>query len=63
MHGLVDSQGALFSDFSVEEQLAADDPLRRVKVQADAVPDAMSAQFDALYATVGPALQCAAAAL
>lgn len=63
MRGQVDSQGALFNDFSVEEQIAANYPLRWVKVQADVVLDAMSAQFDALYATLGPVLHCAAAAL
>lgn len=53
MRGEIDSQGALFSYVSVEERIAADHPLRRVKAQADAVLAAMSAQFDAMYASVG----------
>jgi transposase len=53
MRGQIDPQGALFSYVSVEERIAADHPLRRVKAQADAVLGAMSAQFDAMYASVG----------
>jgi transposase len=53
MRGQVDPQGGLFSYFSVEERVPSDHPLRRVKAQADAVLSTMSAQFDAMYATVG----------
>src|SRR5262247_2361928 len=53
MRGQVDPQGSMFSYFSVEERIPADHPLRRVKAQADAVLGAMSAQFDAMYASVG----------
>jgi len=53
MRGQVDPQECMFSYFSVEERIAADHPLRRVKAQADAVLGAMNAQFDAMYATVG----------
>jgi len=35
MRGRVDPQSGLFSYFSVEERIAADHPLRRVKAQAD----------------------------
>lgn len=53
MRGQVNSQGALFSYFSIEERIAADHPLRRIKPQADAVLGAMSASFDAMYAEGG----------
>lgn len=53
MRGQVDSQGGLFSYFSVEERIPADHPLRRVKAQADAVLASMNADFDAMYASVG----------
>src|SRR5262245_10418363 len=53
MRGQVDPQGGLFSYFSVEERIPADHPLRRVKSQADAVLGSMSAEFDAMYASVG----------
>src|SRR5262245_12247392 len=53
MRGQVDPQGSMFSYFSVEERIPADHPLRRVKAQADAVLGTMSAQFDAMYASVG----------
>lgn len=53
MRGQVDAQGGLFSCFSVEEQIAADHPLRRVKAQADALPALMNADFDAICAAVG----------
>jgi transposase len=53
MRGQVDPQSGLFSYFSVEERIPADHPLRRVKAQADAVLASMSAEFDAMYASVG----------
>src|SRR5499426_1550282 len=53
MRGQVDPQGGLFSYFSVEERIPADHPLRGVKSQADAVLGSMSAEFDAMYASVG----------
>ena len=53
MRGHVNHQTGLFSYFSVEEQIPADHPLRRVKAQADAVFASMSAEFDAMYASVG----------
>ena len=53
MRGQVDPQDGLFSYFSIEERVPADHPLRRVKKQADVVLGSMSAQFDAMYATVG----------
>ena len=53
MRGRVDPQSGLFSYFSVEERIAADHPLRRVKAQADAVLGSMGAQFDAMYASGG----------
>jgi transposase len=53
MRGQVDPQSGLFSYFSVEERIATDHPLRRVKAQADAVLASMSTQFDGMYATGG----------
>ena len=53
MRGQVDPQSGLFSYFSVEERIPTDHPLRRVKAQADAVLATMSAEFDAMYASVG----------
>ena len=53
MRGHANPQDGLFSYFSVEERIPTDHPLRSVKAQADAVLGSMSAQFDAMYATVG----------
>jgi transposase len=53
MRGHVDPQGALFSYVSVEERIPADQPLRRVKAQADAVLGAMSRRLDVIYSEVG----------
>jgi transposase len=53
MRGQVDPQGGLFTYFSVEERIAAEHPLRRVKAQADAVLGAMNLQLDAMYADAG----------
>src|SRR5712691_5806715 len=53
MRGHVDPQSGLFVYFSVEERIPAEHPLRRVKVQVDAVLGSMSPQFDAMYAEVG----------
>ncbi len=53
MRGHVDPQGGLFSYFSVEERVAVDHPLRRIKRQADAVLTGMNAAFDAMYAAEG----------
>lgn len=53
MRGHVDPQACLFSYFSVEERIAADHPLRRIKAQADAALAAMSPSFDAMYAECG----------
>lgn len=53
MRGHGDPQSGLFSYFSVEERIAVDHPLRRVKAQADAVLGLMSARFDAMYAAGG----------
>src|SRR5712691_742882 len=53
MRGHVDPQSGLFVYFSVEERIPAEHPLRRVKVQVDAVLGSMSPQFDAMYAESG----------
>ncbi len=53
MRGQIDPQKGLFSYFSVEERIPLDHPLRRVKVQADAVLVAMGPEFEAMYAAVG----------
>jgi transposase len=55
MRGQVDPQGPMFSYFSVEERIPADHPLRRIKLQADAVLGAMNSSFDAIYAEHGRA--------
>lgn len=53
MRGQIDSQGPLFSYFSVEERIPMDHPLRKVKAQADAVLKTMNASFDRMYADCG----------
>jgi transposase len=53
MRGQIDPQSGLFSYFSVEERIPGDHPLRRMKVQAEAVLSSMSAEFDAMYAEGG----------
>ena len=53
MRGQIDPQKGLFSYFSVEERIPVDHPLRRVKVQADAVLAAMGPELEAMYAAVG----------
>jgi len=53
MRGIDHKQNALFSYINIEERIAQDHPLRRVKVLADLVLRTMSAQFDALYAEGG----------
>lgn len=53
MRGQVDSQGNLFSYFSIEERIPAEHPLRRIKAQADSVLGAMNAIFNAMYAEGG----------
>ena len=55
MRGQLDPQNSLFSYFSVEERIPADHPLRRIKVQADAVLASMSAALDRMYAECGRA--------
>src|SRR5215831_360205 len=42
-----------FVQLLLEERVPADHPLRRMKAQADAVLATMSAEFDAMYASVG----------
>ena len=46
-------QSSLFSYIPIEERIAADHPLRRVKVMADMVLHSMSSSFDSLYAEGG----------
>lgn len=53
MRGHVDPQASLFSYFSVEERIAPDHPLRRIKSQADGVLASLNAAFDAMYAECG----------
>ena len=53
MRGHVEPQSNLFSYFSVEERIARDHPLRRIKSQVDAVLTSMNAVFDAMYAEAG----------
>lgn len=53
MGGHVDRQGDWFAYFSVEERIARNPPLCRVKAQVDAGLRAMSAHFDAIHAEVG----------
>lgn len=53
MRGTDHKQNALFSYINIEERIAQDHPLRRVKMLADLVLRTMSAQFDSLYAEGG----------
>ena len=46
-------QSSLFSYTHIEESIAADHPLRRIKVMADMVVHSMSPTFDSLYAEGG----------
>ena len=53
MRGTDHKQNALFSYVNIEERIAAEHPLRRVKVLADLVLRSMSPTFDSLYAQGG----------
>ena len=53
MRGPDDKQSSLFSYTHIEDRIAADHPLRRVKVMADMVLHSMSPTFDSLYAEGG----------
>jgi len=53
MRGPDHKQSNLFSYTHIEDRIAADHPLRRVKVMADMVLHSMSPTFDSLYAEGG----------
>lgn len=55
MRGPDYKQSSLFSYIPIEDRIAADHPLRRVKVMADMVLHSMSSSFDSLYAERGRA--------
>ncbi len=50
MRGPDHKQSSLFSYTQIEDRIAADHPLRRIKVMADMVLHSMSPTFDSLYA-------------
>ena len=53
MRGPDHKQSSLFSYTNIEDRIAVDHPLRRVKVMADMVLHSMSPTFDSLYAEGG----------
>jgi hypothetical protein len=53
MRGVDRNQQSLFSYISIEDRIAADHPLRRMKRLTDTVLSSMSPQFDELYAEGG----------
>jgi|JI10StandDraft_1071094.scaffolds.fasta_scaffold635680_1 transposase len=53
MRGVDRKQQSLFSYISIEERIAADHPLRRMKQLTDTVLATMSQQFDEIYAEGG----------
>jgi transposase len=53
MRGSKDRQGGMFSYFSPEERVPQQHPLRRIKVDADAVLKQLSPTFEAMYSTMG----------
>ena len=53
MRGIDHKQNALFSYVNIEDRIAPDHPLRRIKTLADMVLRTMSPHFDALYAEGG----------
>ena len=53
MRGPDHKQSSLFSYTQIEDRIAADHPLRRIKVMADMVLHSMSPSFDSLYAEGG----------
>lgn len=53
MRGVDRNQQSLFSYISIEDRIAADHPLRRLKRLTDTVLSSMSPQFDELYAEGG----------
>jgi transposase len=53
MRGSQDPQSAMFSYISPEERVPKRHPLRRIKVDADAVLNGLSPTFDAMYRATG----------
>jgi transposase len=53
MRGPTISRAACFSYTNIEDRIAADHPLRRIKALADMVLHSMSPTFDSLYAEGG----------
>ncbi len=53
MRGHVDPQASMFSHFSPESRVPAQQPLRAIWAHADAVLDSMAAELDRLYAETG----------
>jgi transposase len=53
MRGNDEQQGTVFSYVSAEQRIAADHPLRRIRVLTDEALHGLSAEFDSLYAAGG----------
>jgi transposase len=53
MRGNDEQQGTVFSYVSAEQRIAADHPLRRIRVLTDEALHGLSAEFDGLYAAGG----------
>ena len=53
MRGQADPQSQMFSYFSPESRVPAEQPLRSIKAHTDGVLKELSGEFDALYATTG----------
>src|SRR5450631_4620949 len=59
MRGTDHQQSHMFSYLSPEARVRKDHPLRVVRTMVDEVLAALSPQFDRMYASEGPALDCA----
>ena len=53
MRGRIDRQASMFVAFNIEDRIAQDHPLRRVKAWADRILQDMRRDFDAAYAKIG----------
>src|SRR5258705_569457 len=53
MRGSKDPQGGMFSYFSPEERVPPQHPLRRIKVDADAILKQLSPTFEVMYSATG----------
>jgi transposase len=53
MRGQLDPQGQMFSYFSPESRVPAEDPLRSIKAHTDRVLQELSGELEALYSWTG----------